>query len=313
MSKICDMSREAKACYPSPEQIDAWAQEQLRRSRNISVEGQMLDFTPITTAFGNNPNTLEAKYVRFTAGDGRRPFYGYWQPAQNTPAPLLIHLPGYGAFMTNHPQISDMGYNVLHISPLGYAEPQRAAEELALPDGRFPVLPNTAAGKPGGYEDWISDCLLAIRWGLERPEVLPGRLSLYGTSQGGGGCLLVASILGAQRVRCVCADLPFLTDFPRSRLEGDAYDILKDVYNSMPHVGFWRRLGYIDTVSHAHRLTMPVMLSAGGMDTTCPPATVESLFQKLPGTRQYTYLEHQVHTHSRSSMYLFSAWLRMYA
>ena len=29
---------------------------------------------------------------------------------------------------------------------------------------------------------------------------------------------------------------------------------------------FWRRLGFVDTLSHSHRLTMPVMLSAGGAD-----------------------------------------------
>ena len=58
---------------------------------------------------------------------------------------------------------------------------------------------------------------------------------------------------------------------------------------------------------------MPVMLSAGGADDTCPRETIEHLFQLLPNTKQYTFLEHQVHTHSRSSMYLFAAWLRMYA
>ena len=75
---------------------------------------------------------------------------------------------------------------------------------------------------------------------------------------------------------------------------------------------FGRRLGFVDTLSHAHRLAMPVMLSAGGADDTCPPATVEALFARLPGTKQYTYLEHQEHTHSRSSMVLFGAWLHLY-
>ena len=273
----------------------------------------MLDDMPIRVPFGNSPNTLVNRYVKFTASDGRRPFYGYWQPALNTPAPLLINLPGYGGSITMHPQIADLGYHILHVSPLGYVTPEKTRDELALPDGNWPVLPNTAAGIPGGYGDWLSDCLLAIRWAQARPEVLPRRLSLFGTSQGGGGSLLLASILGPERVRCVCADLPFLTDFPGSGLEGDAYSLLQPIYEAVPAADFWRRLGYVDTVSHAHRLTMPVLLSAGGEDATCPPRTVERLFQSLSGTRQYTYLEHQEHTHSRSSMYLFSAWLRLYA
>lgn len=313
MDEMTIFSKEALCVYPSAEQVDIWAARQFARSEEVSVIGEKIEYTPIRLSFGNNPNTLVNYYVRFTADDGRRPFYGYWQPAFNTPAPLLINLPGYGSSITMHPQISDLGYNVLHISPLGYVTPERTHNELALPDGNWPVLYNSAAGKPGGYEDWLSDCLLAVRWAQKQPEVIPDRLSFFGTSQGGGGSLLMASILGPERVRCVCADLPFLTNFPCSELKGDAYKILKPVYDTVPHSDFWMRLGYIDTISHAHRLTMPVMVSSGGADSTCPPTTIEPLFHNLPGTKQYTYLEHQVHTHSRSSIYLFSAWLRMYA
>lgn len=308
-----DMRIEAKSFYPTPDEIDNWAKRQLERSEDVSVFGELLDNMPVSVCFGNNPDTLVNRYVRFSTDDKRRVFYGYWQPAMNGPAPLLINLPGYGSSISMHPQLADLGYNILHISPLGYVTPQAPITELALPDGNWPVLPNTAAGKPGGYEDWISDCLLAIRWAVQQADVLPQRLSFFGTSQGGGGSLLLASILGPERVRCVCADLPFLTDFPASGLMGEAYSILQPVYNSIQHEDFWTRLGYVDTISHAHRLTMPVMLSAGGLDETCPPKTIEHLFDLLPGTKQYTYLENQIHTHSRSSMFLFSAWLRMYA
>ena len=308
-----ELWKEASACYPSEADVDRWCRDIRERTDAVEVEGTLLSDSRVTESFGNGPNALVSQYVRFTANDGRRTFYGYWQPAYNTPAPLLINLPGYGGSITMHPQIADLGYHILHVSPLGYVTPEKTRDELALPDGNWPVLPNTAAGIPGGYGDWLSDCLLAIRWAQARPEVLPRRLSLFGTSQGGGGSLLLASILGPERVRCVCADLPFLTDFPGSGLEGDAYSLLQPIYDAVPAADFWMRLGYVDTVSHAHRLTMPVLLSAGGEDATCPPRTVERLFQSLSGTRQYTYLEHQEHTHSRSSMYLFSAWLRLYA
>lgn len=313
MDKLLGMRYEAKESYPTPGEVDAWADKLFLESGGVAVEGALLDVMPVRVPFGNSPNTLVNRYVKFTADDGRRPFYGYWQPALNTPAPLLVNLPGYGGSITMHPQLSDLGYNILHISPLGYVTPENTMNELALPDGNWPVLPNTAAGASGGYDSWLSDCLLALRWAQRQPEVLPDRLSFFGTSQGGGGSLLLASILGPERVRCVCADLPFLTDFPGSALEGAAYSLLRPVYETTPAAEFWRRLGYVDTVSHAHRLTMPVMLSAGGEDATCPRRTVERLFQSLPGTKQYTYLEHQEHTHSRSSIYLFSAWLRLYA
>lgn len=87
--------------------------------------------------------------------------------------------------MNLHPQLCDQNFHILHISPLGYVTPAGAERSLALPDGNWPVLPNTALGIPGRYADWLSDCLLAIRWALKQPGVEPDHLSLFGTSQGG--------------------------------------------------------------------------------------------------------------------------------
>lgn len=297
--------------YPTSSDVDFWVEQLLKRSRDITIKGTFTTDKPIVHAFGNGPNSLINQFVRFDTGTGHT-FWGYWQPAIKQPAPLLINLPGYGGYISMHPQINDDNYNILHISPLGYVSPEGAHIEMAMKDGNWPVLPNTARGLPGGYEDWLLDCLLAIRWAKEQPSVLADRLSLYGTSQGGGSSLLLASILKDQ-VRCVCADLPFLTAFPMTELSGEAYGLLKEPYSIVEESLFWNRLGYIDTVSHSHRLTMPVMLSSGGKDIVCPPATIEYLFNQLPGTKQYTYLEENVHTHSRQSMYLFRNWLLLFA
>lgn len=297
--------------YPTASAVDHWAEQLLIRSRNITIEGTFTADNPIVHAFGNGPNSLINQFVRFDTDTGHT-FWGYWQPSLKQPAPLLINLPGYGGYVSMHPQINDDNYNILHISPLGYVSPEGAHMEMAMKDGNWPVLSNTARGLPGGYEDWLLDCLLAIRWAKKQPGVLADRLSLYGTSQGGGGSLLLASILKDQ-VCCVCADLPFLTAFPMTNLSGEAYGLLKEPYSTVEESMFWNRLGYIDTVSHAHRLTMPVMLSSGGKDIVCPSATIEFLFNRLPGTKQYTYLKKNVHTHSRQSMVLFRSWLALYA
>lgn len=309
-SSAIDVSK-AFACYPTAAQVDLWAEELLRRSCATEITGTFAADNPIVHAFGNGPNSLLNRFVRFETGTGHT-FWGYWQPAMKQPAPLLVNLPGYGGYISMHPQINDDNYNILHISPLGYISPDGARMEMAMEDGNWPVLPNTAKGLPGGYEDWLLDCLLAIRWAKEQPGVHAHRLSLYGTSQGGGGSLLLASILKDQ-VRCVCADLPFLTAFPMTGLAGEAYGLLQEPYSTVEETLFWNRLGYIDTVSHSHRLTMPVMLSSGGQDIVCPPETIEYLFHRLKGSKQYTYLKDNVHTHSRQSMILFRSWLALHA
>ena len=158
------MLQEARKAYPSHEEVDQWAEQLLRQSETVAIHAEFVDYCPITVPFGNSPNTLVNKYVKFTASDNRQTFYGYWQPAIRTPAPLLINLPGYGSSISMHPQLADQGFHILHISPLGYAEPNQIHPEMQLPDGNWPVLDRTARGLKGGYADWLSDCLLAIRW-----------------------------------------------------------------------------------------------------------------------------------------------------
>ena len=111
-----------------------------------------------------------------------------------------MHLPGYGHEMSAHPELVAMGYNVLHVSPLGYASP--SGPQLGrMRDGIWPVLPETVdSGGEGGYAEWFVDCLVAVGWALGRAEVAAGRLSLFGTSQGGGAALLlVIGLLWSQR------------------------------------------------------------------------------------------------------------------
>ena len=60
-------------------------------------------------------------------------------------------------------------------------------------------------------------------------------------------------------------------------------------------------------------MTMPVLLTAGGADVTCPPPTIEALFDKLPTTRLYCHLDGQAHGYTREFIALASAWFRLYA
>lgn len=301
--------RQAYQWYPSAQEVDAWAGQLVHSALSRDFSGEITDYCPISTSFGNGPNTLMNRYIRFVR-DKKHTFYGYWQPAFRQSAPLLINLPGYGGRINVHPQISDDGYNILHISPLGYVLPDGERSELKQ-NGSWPVLQHTALGQPNGYESWLTDCMLAVRWAMEHLSVLDRRVSLYGTSQGGGTALLLASLM--QDVRCVCADLPFLTAFPHTGLRGDAYGLLQDAFRQESPAVFWRRLGYVDTLSHAHRLHMPVMLSCAGQDSVCPPDTIMLLFDRLHGTRQLTFLKDGIHTHSRESMYLFRCWFSLYA
>jgi cephalosporin-C deacetylase-like acetyl esterase len=306
----------AAGCYPTPQEVaDRCDLLRQRAERAVWLASELE--VPLYQHWGPMPRHHEpACYVRFE-GELPAPFYAIWQPALSGPAPTLVHLPGYGAEMSLFPELVFRGWNVLHVSPAGYATPEGFAEHRREPDGRWPVLPETirTLGRHG-YTDWISDVLIAVKWLQNKPEVMADRIGFFGTSQGGGTSLILASILGPEVVRAVAADVPFLTDFVHVDVAREDSPYALVGRGVLDHFGdnddhqrrAWRALGHVDTLSHAHRLTQPVLLTAGGADDVCPPATIEKLFDRLPGTRSYTHLAEQEHGYTPAFLRLAAAW-----
>jgi cephalosporin-C deacetylase-like acetyl esterase len=302
--------------YPSDKEVDNWIEEIWSEGNKIDfkVEPLVRDYTTHKAEFRH---IKRCQYIKFSI-KGMNDFYGYWQPAISYPAPLLIHVPGYGAEFSSHPNLVFEGYNVLHITPLGYVTPDTVNESLKQ-NGHWPVLPQTAISKAKeGYKQWFIECIVAIRWSQKQKEVLPNRISFFGTSQGGGCSLILGSIYKDRGVRCVAADVPFLTNFPLASTydypDGGSYNVafsrIKELKD--PSEG-WYALGFIDTLSHARRLTVPVMLTSGGLDKLCPAETINTLFEKLPGTKLYFHIPEQTHEYTQQFMMIATSWFRLYA
>jgi cephalosporin-C deacetylase-like acetyl esterase len=299
--------------YPDPATLDAWLDGIWQDGQQTAFEAELLEEQGFGPQVGVR-HMRQATYVRFTP-EGRAPFYGYWQPAASTPAPLLVHTPGYGAEMSVHPDLVAQGYNVFHINPLGYVTPS-GRDESKLRDDNWPVFRDTLdSGAREGYRVWLQDCVVAIRWALAQEAALADRVSFFGTSQGGGASLLLGSLYRGHGVRCVAADEPWLVDFPHAIALKPAWaqPFLAGERSVPDPAALWRTLGTIDALSHARRLTVPVLLTAGGGDVTCPPPTIETLFDKLPTTRLYCHLDGQAHGYTREFIALASAWFRLYA
>jgi cephalosporin-C deacetylase-like acetyl esterase len=297
--------------YPGCDDVDAWLDTIWDLVDTTECTGELQPDQGFTHNLGIR-HMPGFQYVRFCRAN-LSSFFGYWQPAVSTPAPLLMHIPGYGAEMSAHPDLVAAGFNVLHVSPLGYSTP-KGADETKKRNGMWPVLQDTlSSGGQMGYRMWLADCAAAARWALERPETSGNRISFFGTSQGGGGALLLASLFKDRGVRCAAADVPFLTDFQGGRGQG-AYAQLPNMVELAPdEASAWRAIGLIDTLSHVHRLDLPVLLTAGGADDVCPSQTIEALFGRLPGTRSYTYLKGVTHRYTIEFVPLAAAWFRLYA
>ncbi len=304
--------------YPTPAEVDAWIE-------GIHADAEKADFKAepqgafLPASFGqfHNPGCL-IKFER----DGHV-YYGVWQGkyatngAHPSSAPLLVQLPGYGAELSCHYDVASRGYNLLQLSPLGYWTPEGFNESLKK-DGNWPVLPDTIrTDAKGGYREWLLDVVCAVKWAWKQALVIPDRVSFYGTSQGGGTSLLMGSIFAGRGTACVCADEPFLTDYPMAAFRG-AYSVAQSGYLDVINASgdenkAWHALGFADSICHAHRMQYPVLLTAGGKDDVCPPETVESLYERLPHTRSITYLHQHPHGYNVDFIKLACAWFELYA
>ena len=298
--------------YPRPEEVDAWADgirdEATRTPLQATAAGPYL---PGSFGQFHAPGTL----VRFDrAGHG---YWGVWHgKPTGSPAPLVVHMPGYGAELSCHWDVAARGYALLQVSPLGYWTPDGFDDSLRR-DGNWPVLPDTARTLArGGYRDWLLDVACAVCWAWSQPGVQPGRVTFYGTSQGGGGALLMGSVFAGRGTACVCADEPFLTDYPLAAFRG-AYEVLRrgieDAAAAHGEQAAWHAAGFADTLCHAHRMDYPVLLTAAGKDEACPPETVEALYRRLPQTKSLSFWHDHAHGYNPEFIRLACAWFSLYA
>lgn len=297
--------------YPNCNELDLWVESIMNSANECQFSVISLPDNGITPGRGLY-HLKECEYFEFSI-KGMSPFYAYFQPTWSTPSPLLVHVPGYGAEISMHPEFSANGYNVLHISPLGYNTPN-GFDISKMENGNWPVLTETIlSGAEKGYKQWLMNCVVAIKWVMNLPSVIENRVSFFGTSQGGGGAILLGSLFKDIGVRCVAADVPFLTNFPLANGEGAYYLAKEGIKMSGNESMAWRALGYIDTLSHVHRLTIPVLLTQGSEDNICPPETIETLYKVLPNTKSITYINGVGHRYTTEFIAMSLGWFRLYA
>lgn len=183
-----DINLEEFKAYPSEEEINKWIDGIWDTAEQSECEVKFLDKPGYDFKLGvwhAIEHSRNPRYVKFSV-KGRHDFYCYWQPAPSGSAPLLVHLPGYGAEVSAHPDLVLQGYNVLHINPLGYATPD-GPDESKKRDGDWPVIFDTfTSGAKEGYRKWLTDCVIAVQWALSQNEVVPNRISFLVQARAAG-------------------------------------------------------------------------------------------------------------------------------
>ena len=308
------MSEDNRKYYPTQEEIEQWIDKIYTGGCAADVTVTILD-KPV---WDNGVGLFHTRshYVRFEP-KGRDAFYCTWNPSIVKPAPLLFHCPGYGGELDNYPELALEGFNSISISPMGYWRPYEPYfdDKRRNPLGMWPVLAESAISDgEAGYRYWLEDCVIALEWARRQPGVIADRVSFFGSSQGGGGALLMGSIYMGRGTRCVAAEEPFLTNFPLANFRG-AYEIgYTEVLAAVQdEKRMWHGYGYADTLSHVYRMNFPVLLTEGSKDIICPPDTINSLYELLPFTKMLYHMHGVGHDSTPQFAHLVKAWMHLYA
>lgn len=206
-----------------------------------------------------------------------------WSEAQ--PFPALITMPGYGGDTPPQRALSaEAGYAVLSVYPRAQG-PSRSLWDL--PEGYTKLTFGLHDPRDHYYRAAYMDVVRGVDFLLTRPEVDSERIGVYGTSQGGGLTLALAAL--DKRVKAAAAHVPFLCAY-RIAVETATtgpYLELIDYFTRHPdeREQALRTLEYFDPVNLARWIEVPTLVTIGDQDTTCPPATIEAVFDQLRCTR----------------------------
>lgn len=212
------------------------------------------------------------------------------EEVRKTPWPVIISPPGYGGKQQSV-MLSECqrGYAILQVFPRGQGESEsyykipgdKLTGQLANPDSNY-------------YRGAYTDVMRVIDYVFTRKDLDNKRIALSGTSQGGGISLVVGSL--DRRIKTVVAHVPFLCNFElAAKTDGSLVKQLLDKAGKN-NTNSLATLAYFDPLHLVKNLLVPTLISAGGMDTTCPQATIRSVYAQLPGKKELKFYPNLRHT-----------------
>jgi len=125
----------------------------------------------------------------------------------------------------------------------------------------------------------------AMDFVAELPEFDGRHFAITGNSQGGGTALAVGSL--NKNVTCIVASVAALCDhggWKMNRMPG--WPML---YFNCKKVDVEKSYPYFDGVNFAVNIHVPVLMSAGFVDTTCFPSSVFAAYNKIPSKNKRLY------------------------
>ena len=273
-----------KTCAVMPEDFDAfWAAGRAELAK-IPLD---LKLTPLP-AFTNDNE--EAFSISFANVDNTR-MYGFITVPKKAkpPFPAAFFIPSAGVGKPREPIRGMAAGGVLCLTLSVHTHPLDLAREAYAKMSKAELAGYPTSGSPDREKFFFRRVILGMDRGIEylasRPDFDGKHLTVSGSSQGGGMSLIMAGF--NPRVTAASANVPALCD----HLGGQAKRRpgWPGIVATGPAEGREARekmSAYFDAANFARRITCPVIVSAGFIDSTCAPGSVYAAYNEIKAPKR---------------------------
>ncbi|GAB4401275.1 MAG: hypothetical protein OHK0053_23770 [Microscillaceae bacterium] len=204
----------------------------------------------------------------------------YRVPTLSGPHPVVLQLPSLGGSFFNVQTLAEKprhgvpaDFAVLSLNIRGHGNSKEIID--VGENYRHLVSYRLESRETYLYRGAVADALRALDFLATRPEIDTRRIVAEGGSQGGALSLIVAAL--DSRVKLCAPDVPFLSDIDRLLQYAPWFaDEMTRYQKTVPELSLWRvqyNLSYFDTKNFAEKIKIPILMSLGLQDQTCPAIT----------------------------------------
>nr|WP_208379825.1 acetylxylan esterase [Microbacterium endophyticum] len=274
-----------QADVPEPEDFDTFWRNTLEESRSHAAEPL------ITDASGPFRHvTIEDMTFRGYLGD---PIRAWVVKPRNVdgPLPTIVEFIGYngGRGVIGEKLFwAAVGYIHVVMDTRGQGSGWGTGGDTADPHGAGPastgfMTRGVLSPHDYYYRRLYTDAVMLLETVAQLPQVDRTRISVTGTSQGGGVAVAAAAL--SDLPATLMPDVPYLADFRRSVTQTPLPPYTEIVRYLAVHRGaadhVFRTLAYFDGVNFAKRISSPALYSVALMDDVVLPSTVFASYNAL--------------------------------
>ncbi|HEY2507944.1 MAG TPA: acetylxylan esterase [Streptosporangiaceae bacterium] len=284
-----------------PPALDEWWAQRLAQARALASPPELIRHEP------GLYDPVEVYDAEFSGAGGDRIRAWYLRPqAGDSPPPLVVRFVGYGGgrgVPSDHALLPALGYAVFVMDNRGQGGGWSAGatgDRAAGPENSLVMTRGITAPEDYYYTRLFTDAVLAVEAAMTLSRAAAGQVAVSGGSQGGALALATAALM-TDAIAVCHADVPFLCDIQRAITlapQAPYTEVPRFLSQNVSLIGpALDTLRYVDCALLARRITAQCLLSAGLMDTICPPSTVFAAYNEITSGKDiavYPYSGHDV-------------------